>query len=123
MPIISKNGYTLVEIVVTTVILSLITLGMLGVFVSGNKQVLHTRERMTSSELGKFFIDPMQMAVRQDSWGLAGNVLNLGTDVALPNTPQTINRRSFSGTYTTTAVANTDLRRVKAKITWVEPTY
>lgn len=65
------------EVVVATALFSLVIVGMLSVFVTGNKQVIHGRERMVSSQLGKLFIDPMQAYVRQDTWDvdLSSNVL------------------------------------------------
>lgn len=115
----NNRGFTLVEIVVSTVVLSLIIVGMLSIFVAGSKHLIHTRERMTSMELGKFFLDPMQMDVRQDTWDDLGNDL---TPVISPVTEQIINNREFSETHTVDAnVAGTDLRRVTTTITWNEP--
>lgn len=117
---LSLTGFTLVEIIVATIIFSLVILGMLSVFLAGNKHIIHTRERMSSAELGKLFLDPLQMDVRQDTWNQAGNDLRLSaTPVAL--TPQNVNNRNFSAAYTTTAVGGTDLRRVTTTITWTEP--
>lgn len=72
-----KRGFSLMEVIVATALFSLVIVGMLSVFVTGNKQVIHIRERMVSSQLGKLFIDPMQGYVRQDTWdlNLASNVL------------------------------------------------
>jgi len=120
----NKSGFTLVEIIVASVIFVLVIVGLLSVFVAGNKQIIHVRERMTSAELGKLFIDPLQIDVRQDTWNQAGNGLNLSP---APPTTQTVNNRVFTGTYTVadattdTALAGTDLRRVTTKITWNEP--
>jgi len=114
------RGFTLVEIVVASVVLSLVVVGMLSIFVAGSKHLIHTRERMTSAELGKFFLDPMQMSVRQDQWTVT-NALLIAGPINLPSTPQMINNRQFSGTYRTDPVAGTDLRRVTATITWNEP--
>jgi len=136
-----KKGFSLVEIIVATVILSLIILGMLSVFLAGNKHVIHTRERMTSAELGKLFIDPLQMDVSWNIWslGAAGNALAPGTTYCdgvvghtqnkncPPVAQRRVNNRVFSATYVTTAVAdssvdpNDNLRRVTSTIAWTEP--
>ncbi len=114
-----KKGFTLVEIIVSTVIFSLVILGMLGVFVAGNNWVIHFRERSTSAELGKFFVDPLQMDVRQDTWNQIGNnLLNVGTR---SETVQKINNKDFSAEHVISDVANTNLRRVVTKIEWTEP--
>ncbi len=113
-----KAGFTLVEILVAAVIFSLVIAGLLGVFSAGNRHLMHTRERMTGSELGKFFIDPMQMDVRQDEWDATNPLRAAG-----PSSPvsQTINYRNFTSGHTTESVSGTNLRRVITTITWDEP--
>ena len=56
-----KKGFSLVEVMVAAVIFSLLMLGMFSVFVSASKHITHARERMSSSRLGEFFIDPLQI--------------------------------------------------------------
>lgn len=114
-----KSGFTLIEILVSAVIFALAIAGLLSVFSSGNIHLTHTRERMTGSELGKFFIDPMQMDVRQDEWD-AANPLRISGPTSLIS--QTINNRNFTAEYTTGVVSGTNLRRVITTITWNEPT-
>ncbi len=120
----NKSGFTLVEIIMASVIFVLVIAGLLSVFVAGNKQIIHARERMTSAELGKLFVDPLQMDVRQGTWGQAGNKLIIGGSSA---STQKVNNRDFSATYTVAdattdfALTGTDLRRVTTKITWNEP--
>jgi len=77
--ICNKRSTTLFEIIVATVIFSLVMAGMVGVFVAGKRHVLHSRDRMTSSEMGKLFLEPLQLYVRQDTWDTVGNALNTGT--------------------------------------------
>ncbi len=114
---LTSKGFTLVEVVTATVVLSLVVLGLLSVFVAGNKHIIHTRERMSGAEIGKLFFDPLQTNVSQKDWG-ATNPLNLAGPT--PIASQKANIRNFGGTYTTSPVANTDLRRVTANITWKE---
>ena len=119
----NKSGFTLIEILVSSVIFALVIVGLLSVFSSGNKHIVHARERMTSSELGKFFIDPLQKNVRQDEWVPATSPLF----VPPPTVTQNINNREFKADYTTDAVTDPvadpglDLRRVTAKVIWNEP--
>ena len=130
-----QKGFSLVEVLVAAVIFALVIAGLSGVFISGNKLIIHARERMASAQLGKFFLDPLQADVRQDTWDCTGalscggivNSLNISAS-SLPFTasPQTINSRPFFATYTVadgttdSALAGTDLRRVTSKITWTE---
>lgn len=130
-----ESGFTLLEIIIATIILSLTILGLLGVFVAGNNWVLHLRERSTSAELGKLFVDPLQMDVRQDTWtlGSADNSLTIGTtycnDVA--GDPQNkdcpaldrrrINNKPFDVEYNIDSPAVLGgLRRVKTTVRWTE---
>jgi len=64
----NKKGLTLIEILVSLVILLLVVASLASVFVAGKMQIAHTRSRLTGTELGKYFLDPFQMYVRQDSW-------------------------------------------------------
>jgi Tfp pilus assembly protein PilW len=120
----NKSGFTLVEIIMASVIFVLVIAGLLSVFVAGNKQIIHVRERITSAELGKLFVDPLQMDVSQATWDQAGNKLIIGSSSAAT---QKVNNRNFSATYTVadattdTALTGTDLRRVTTQITWNEP--
>ncbi|MDP3041569.1 MAG: prepilin-type N-terminal cleavage/methylation domain-containing protein [Candidatus Omnitrophota bacterium] len=111
-------GFSLVEILVATVIFSLVMVGLFSVFVSGNKQIIHIRERMSSAQLGKFFLDPLQVYVRQDTWDQAGNELRVGSRAGIT---QSVNNRSFSEIHAVNPVAFTDLRRVITTISWTEP--
>lgn len=135
-----KNGFTLMEIMVAAVLFSLVIVGLLSVFITGNKQVIHARERMVSSELSKLFVDPMQAHVRQDTWDLAGNALlpvttycdSVGGHTqnpicfSMPASERKINNRDFSAQYNVSRVldslgADTGMRRVTTTITWTEP--
>ncbi|MDP2928215.1 MAG: prepilin-type N-terminal cleavage/methylation domain-containing protein, partial [Candidatus Omnitrophota bacterium] len=119
-------GFTLVEVVVSMVVFGLVIVGLSSVFVSGGKLIMHNRERMTSAQLGKFFLDPLQADVRQDTWN-SGSLKVSDTPVSL--TTQKINNRDFSATYKVAdgitapidpALTGTDLRRVTATIIWDE---
>jgi len=109
-----EDGFTLLEIIVASVILSTVVLGMLGVFVAGNNWVIHYRERATSAELGKLFVDPLQMDVRQDQWGSNG----LSTTPA--SATWTVNNKPFTATYATWTVPGTELRKVRTTVNWTE---
>jgi prepilin-type N-terminal cleavage/methylation domain-containing protein len=113
-----RNGFSLVEIMVSSVIFALVILGLISVFVSASKQITHTRERMTSAQLGKFFLDPLQDYVRDNDWD-SGNELSANGDNK-PGGSQVINNRTFTETHDVSAVGGTGLRRVTSKISWDE---
>lgn len=63
-----RKGLSLLEILIAGVILTLVLAGLLNTFLAGKRWVLHNRLRMTGGELGKYFLDPLQQQVRQDTW-------------------------------------------------------
>jgi len=138
MPLIcNKRSTTLFEVVISAVIFALVMAGMAGVFVAGKRQVIHSRERMTSSEMGKYFLEPFQFAVRQDTWDTASNALRLvggnyitycdsdGTHTQNPACPSVadlrkVNNVEYTAKYNVSKVSGVELRRVKAQVSWTE---
>lgn len=117
-----KKGLTLLEILISTLILALVMTGMVNLFISGKKWILHARSRMTGGELGKSFLDPLQMQVRQDQWG--NNCLSTGTQANCPD--QAAGKaqgldRDYTAHYTVTPNSPvTNLNKVKVAISWTE---
>ena len=114
------SGLTLVEIIVSVVILALVMAGLVNVYISTKRYILHSRARMTGGELGKAFLDPLQMDVRQDQWG--NNCLS-GNNSACPGA-QSVGSPTitYTPTYTITPLGNgTNLTKVVLNITWNEP--
>ena len=134
----SKRSTTLFEVIVSTVIFSLVMAGMVSVFVASKRHVMHLRNRMSGSEIGKLFLDPLQLAVRQDNWDTASNGLRLvGTNYITycdsvgghpqnPACPSVASQRKvdnidYTAQYELAGVAGTDLRKVKVQVFWTEP--
>lgn len=110
---LDKKAFTLVEILVSMIILAIVMTGLVNVFVSGRQFLLHSRNRMSAAEIGKRFIDPLQSQVRQDTWGAGGNLLNNGS------------RSSSSGIYTASYTVSTlpssaQTKKVKTVISWTD---
>jgi Tfp pilus assembly protein PilV len=110
-----QKALTLMEILVSLVVLALVFLGLLNLFISGRKYLQHSQSRMVGSEFGKASLDPLQMEVRQDTW--ASNSLGISTPVI---TSQVIDGLTYTATSTVSLVGTTDLRRVQTKISWEE---
>jgi prepilin-type N-terminal cleavage/methylation domain-containing protein len=108
-------GFTLLEILVSVIILALLVTGLTNVFMSGKRSILHSRSKMTAAELGGYFLDPLQEQVRQDQWG--SNCLSSGT--GCPGT-QALNNITYTPTYTISDVSGTTLRKVKINLKWNE---
>jgi len=107
------------EVLVSTALIAVLAVGMANLFVAGKRYILHTRTRMTSGELGRVFLDPLQMDVRQDTWGSSSNCLTNKT-----NCPgaATIGPITYNPDYSDiTDIPGTSLRRVRLVIRWDEP--
>src|SRR3989338_6754315 len=74
-----KKGFSLIEIIVATFVLALVTTGLAYVFLAGKKHLLHTRSKIQATELGRLFLSPLQMDVREDQWVTSSNCLSAGT--------------------------------------------
>ncbi len=59
----------MMEILVSLAILSIVVVGLINVFVASKALVLHNRNRMASGQLGRAFLDPLQLDVNQSTWG------------------------------------------------------
>src|SRR3989338_3325526 len=138
------KGFTLLEVLVSAIILALVLVGMVNVFIVGKRMIVHSRSRMSGGELGKLFLAPLQGGVRADTWGTAGNLLQLTAgdpnglrycDGIVGHTQQpgcptqgarTLDNIVYSAEYNiTNATARTEpdnIRRVVAAIRWNEPT-
>lgn len=112
------------EIVVSLTILTVVMAGLLNFFISARKHTHYSRSRVTAAQMGRYFLDPLKMQVRQDQWG--NNCLSKSS--ACSTTAQNINSMNFTPTYTiddaiTGSAFNnttTTLERVKVTISWNE---
>lgn len=122
----SKNklvwGFTLLEILISALILALVMTGLANVFLAARRHLMHTRSKIQATELGRLFLAPLQMEVRKDLW--SGNCL--GSSSGCPSTPA--NNISIDGiTYKPSTTVNqnyagTTLSKVKFTINWDEST-
>jgi Tfp pilus assembly protein PilW len=106
-----SKGLSLMEIIVATLIFALVIAGLINLFIAAKRLTLHARSRIQASEVGKQFLDPLQMQVREDLWG--ANCL--GTGVCAPGAWVQYNANT-----TVAPVAGTTLRRVDVTINWNE---
>jgi hypothetical protein len=76
-------GFTMMEIIVSVVLLALVSVGLINIFLSGGTRITGARTKMTGGELGKVFLESLQMDVTlrerssgaQNGWGQANNCL------------------------------------------------
>ena len=135
----SRRALTLLEVLIALVIFAVIMAGLTNLFISGKRWILHARARMAGGEIGKQFLDPLQMQVRQDSWPSTSNCFNcLTTNCSSPPVPGCAtflnpwtdipNKITYTPTYTSITAVNSEspnhtlghLRKVVLKVSWSE---
>jgi len=116
------TGFTLMEVLVSLVLIALTLTGLLSLFTGGKRLVIHNRCKMTGGELGKAFLDPLQMHVRQDEWMGSSNCCNCLSSYGTVNCPtsQSIGGINYTPNYTIDGIAGTGLLRVRLTINWSE---
>jgi type II secretory pathway pseudopilin PulG len=140
---VNRRALTLVEIIVAVIIMAFVMLALSNLFLSGKRYIAHHRARMTGGEIGRLFLDPLQMAVRQgesasgaqDGWNQANNALTggiiycdgVGGHTQIPGCPtqtdRTLGTIVYNATYTITNNSPiNNLKRVKLDVSWTEPT-
>jgi Tfp pilus assembly protein PilW len=120
-----ESGLTLLEIIIAILILALVMAGLVNLFISGKRWILHSRARMTGAELGRVFLDPLQMQVRQSDWGNSSTNQLFALSWSVPELEGGL---VYDSIYSASSVLDpggndTGLRRVNTSITWtdVEP--
>ncbi len=108
----NKKSLTLLEILISTIILALVVTGIVNVFISGKQFIQHSSYRIGAGEIGKQFIDPFQNCIRQDTWNTSPFAMNSSVNQS-------------NGTYTASYVISnlsniTTLKRVGVTISWTE---
>ena len=115
----NKNGLSLLEILVATMIFALVITGLASVFLAGKTHIRHSQSRISAAEFSKYVIDPLQMQVRQDQWTATSNCLS-NTDNCTTETWTGQGGIVYTAITTTSAIATT-LRKVTTNIQWSEP--
>lgn len=114
----NKKGLTLLEIIVSTVILAAIITGLVSAFIGGKKLIQHFRLRMAGGEIGRKFLDPLQAYVRQDTWDASC----FGTTKVIANCPNVPTTSSpYTAAYSISDLAaDANIKRVKVTVSWNE---
>ena len=113
-----KKGVTLIEILVSTIILSIVMLGLGNIFVIARRYSQHTRSKIQGAELGRYFLEPFQAQVREDQWD--SNCLGTNNCLAMCAS-QWLNNINYNVTYDVANVTTAPtVRRVKVTLDWYE---
>ena len=111
-----KNGFTLVEIMVSLIILAMLAAGLFSVFISSRNLVARSKRRLYAAEIARREIERRRHLLRADNWSLfnptgSWSVCN-GT--VYPN--YTVECRIDPGPATTE-----DYRKFSVRVRWNEP--
>lgn len=97
-----KKAVSLVEILVSAVLLSLVVGGLTSVFLTVRRHIRHAKERSTAAGLSLSHSRTLHEAVRADTWGSSTNDLYPGTtsllDYTIDNITYTPNQYAVSNT-------------------------
>jgi Tfp pilus assembly protein PilV len=116
-------GISMLEIVVSMMILALILVGLMNVFVAAGNWMSHSRSRVSASQIGTVFLEPFQDAVSANTWDNNSLSVRNYTD---NNNTVFINRVLYTPSYVITNTtdlgsnATINLRRVQVRIVWNE---
>lgn len=112
-------GFTLLELIICTIIIILLAAGLANIFVVGKGYIARTKSQINSAEIAKHFLAPMHSQVRQDVWSSTGNCV--GNFMACPSAAENIDGVAYTPVFNITNVTGTTLRRVKVRIDWTAP--
>ncbi len=113
-----KRGVSLLEILVSTVLLAMLVTGLMNVVISGKRWLIHNRSRATASQLGKTFLAPLYMDVVANP--VDPNCLNLGSNCL---SASTIGGVTYSANYVTGGAVPggfTGVRKAVVNISWTD---
>lgn len=109
-----RRGFTLLEVLVSALLLSLVMLGLMNVFTGSKRYLLGSRWRITAGELGRYFLEPLSLNVSQNTW--ATGWLGAGGNYSSSITLDGIN---YSAEYNITPNFNlTNVSKVRLNVTW-----
>ncbi|MCD6583789.1 MAG: type II secretion system protein [Candidatus Omnitrophica bacterium] len=102
-----KKFFTLTEVLVGAVILSLILAGLISAFVAAKKYISHSNKRLIAFNLARGKLNELYQAVREDTWG-SGD-LSVGTHTLAGVTIEGVN---YTGSYTVIPKRGREYRQV-----------
>jgi len=108
-----KKALTLLEVIISVVILSLVITGLVHVFIVGKRYIEHSRCRVTAAEYAKRCLDPLWQYVRQDQWASPFGSATLPA-------AYTFRGVTYTPTIVFSDVGSTGLKRAVVTISWNE---
>ncbi len=114
-----QKGFSLLEIVVALIIIAIAVTGLANVFVLAKRHILHSRGRATASQVGRWYLEPLQRQVSPINFTntcLGGNTAACDSTPWVDNTTAT----NYVPSWTISSITNTSISKVKLNIQWNE---
>lgn len=129
-----KRALSLIEILVSIIVLALVVTGLTQVFLSARKFSIHSRSRATAMQLGKFMLDylPVYTNATATGWNATTSAINITAPSRYcggaleqitgcpPEANRTIDNTVYTAQYNITDTGN--VRKVTLNIFWNETT-
>ena len=110
------SGFSLIEVIVGTIILAVAFGGLFAAFIGTRAYVGRANQRLVAINIARRALEDLFEHVREDNWDTAGNPLQAGrNDVGEPN--YAIDGMNYNGNdYDVLAVAGHDYRQVNMDV-------
>ena len=127
-----RQGFTLLEILVSMVILYSATGGLFASFVAAQKYVLRSRHRLQAANAGRMVLEDLRADVNQQTWDSAANRLacpggvypcTRSYNIPPPQFPSGAPLANWSVTYVVDQIMvdGIPMRQVTVTVHWEEP--
>jgi prepilin-type N-terminal cleavage/methylation domain-containing protein len=115
----SSQGFTLVEIMVAMIILSLLASGIFSVFVSAGYLTMRSKRRFVAAQIARLEIENKRQFIRADLW-----YLNNATNPLRPNSSwfacNSTNYSPYSVDCRVDNATGSDYRKLSVRVRWNE---
>ena len=118
-----QGGFTLVEVIVSLLILLTTAAGISASFTAAQNYVLRSKRRIAAVNFARQKLEELRPYVRQDTWTNSTNSLWAAENATQAYPPENISLDTWPGqrNYTVTNTDNKALRPVSVTANWTEP--
>jgi len=109
-----KKNFTLIEVIVSTVILAFVFSGLLFSFAAVRQYVNRANKRLVAANLVRDVLGSLYRKVREDTWNNTIGELANGTHNNIVSV--NIDNYSYTGNYTVSNITGRDYRQVNASV-------
>ena len=116
LKLVKKTGFSIVEVIIATVIFSIVAAGLFATISSLNQPAQESQEAVTAVLIAKQILEELYTEVNATTWDETANKLTVSgpTDLA----PIVIGGKTYTPTKTVTADPDTSGRYVTLTVSW-----